>query len=85
MKIGAIEKSSQIQTGTYLDTQQLAHDLNVSDIEAKAYTDNQLLLSSLEDTIATARERDLHTTVLFLTNGSFGGIIELFVNGLKDQ
>lgn len=85
VKIGAIEKSSQIQTGTYLDTQQLAHDLNVSDIEAKAYTDNQLLLSSLEDTIATARERDLHTTVLFLTNGSFGGIIELFVNGLKDQ
>lgn len=74
--IGAV-KSRNSAGVELMDTESLAEDLRQAGVEAEAFSSNETLFRRLAP-LAKAEEAG-ETLVVFFTNGSFGGVIERFV------
>ena len=83
VNIAPIPKSQHIATNNYLDTGRIVDELKASHVEAKTFDKNEHLKESLIQTVTEALKDHQKTIVVFCTNGSFGGIIQEFVNELK--
>ncbi len=79
--IGAAKQSASSQV-EIVDTAALAADLKGGGIEARACSSNDEAYKALEGLVARAEERE--TLIVFLTNGSFGGIIDRLVQHAND-
>lgn len=78
--IGAVKQRSSASV-EIMDTEALAIGLRERGIDAVACQSNDAALESLRSFCVDANESQV---VVFLTNGSFGGIIERFVAGSSD-
>jgi UDP-N-acetylmuramate-alanine ligase len=74
--IGAVKQRSSASV-EIMDTEALAEGLRGRGVEAVASRSNDAALESLRSFCGNANESQV---VAFLTNGSFGGIIERFVD-----
>ena len=83
VKLAPITIGSHIATANCLDTKLLAEKLREINVEAKAYPSNEDMLKTLVQEVRTLRIQKKQSTILFLTNGSFDGIIKRFVEELN--
>lgn len=75
--IGPVDRAEKLAPEQRLNTGLLAGMLEAAGKPARAFDDNQVLLSNLKEAVAEA-QKDTPVLVVFFSNGSFGGIIPAF-------